>query len=437
MLVGCVKYHARPLDPAASEQQFHARSLTDPGLRAFLRRADWPPARLGLNDLIAAALYFNSDLDVARAQFRTAQAAIVTAKTRPNPAVSAGSGYETDPESHLLFNFLPSFTLVTAGKRTWRTLEAEKAADAARVGVEETAWKVESRVRAAWLDYLISRRSLELLRQERSVRSEIVEMLDKRVAAGDASRPEADVERAALLSLDVAAQAAQTQMDEAGAALASAVGLPQLPEIDTQALPSLPGSPPIGDVQKAGLLHRADIRRSLLEYAAADAALHLEIANQYPDFQYSPGYSFNEGFHQFSFATAFNVPLVNRNRGPIAEAEARRSEAEARFKALQAQAIGEMQASLAAYKGALAELAEADGRLMPNQRAREVAMERAVQLGDQDRLALAGVRAETAVAARARLDAFHRAEVALGLLEDSLQHSLESGSPLPDPAAKP
>ena len=71
VLPACVKYRPHPLDPPASEREFRARSLTDDGLRAFLKRPDWPPAKLGLDDLTAAAYYFNGELEVARAQLRT------------------------------------------------------------------------------------------------------------------------------------------------------------------------------------------------------------------------------------------------------------------------------------------------------------------------------------------------------------------------------
>src|SRR5260370_24344606 len=114
-LTGCVKYHPRPLDPPRSEQQFRARTLTDPGLRSFLQRTDWPPARLGMNDLAAVALYFNADLDVGRAQLRTAQAAVLTAKARPNPSLSAGAGWANSPEAPLVFHLDPAFTAETTG----------------------------------------------------------------------------------------------------------------------------------------------------------------------------------------------------------------------------------------------------------------------------------------------------------------------------------
>jgi outer membrane protein TolC len=194
---------------------------------------------------------------------------------------------------------------------------------------------------------------------------------------------------------------------------------------------------PLAEVQKAGLLHRADIRRSLLEYAAAEAKLHLEIANQYPDIQLSPGYSFDEGHHKIAFSPSFPIPVFNRNRGPIAEAEARRAEAEARFSGLQAQAIGEMEIALARYQGGLAELTDASERLVRIERVRVADMRRAVDAGEEDRLALVGVRIEGAVAARARLEAMRRVQSALGALEDAVQQPLAPGPPLPNPESKP
>jgi outer membrane protein TolC len=172
-----------------------------------------------LNDLAAVALYFNSDLDVARAQLRTAQAAVITARARPNPSLSVGGGWTNAPESPLVFHFDPAFTVETAGKRAWRTLEAQKLAEAARVAVSETAWRVRSRVRASWLDYQMALLSLEVFRYERSVRAEAAAILEKRLSAGEASRPDVNLIRTALISVEVEAKAAETLVSESGAHL--------------------------------------------------------------------------------------------------------------------------------------------------------------------------------------------------------------------------
>jgi len=239
-LSGCVKYHSQALDPPRSEQQFRARTLADAGLGSFLNRADWPPPKLGLNDLTAVAFYFNADLDVARAQVRAAEAGILTARARPNPSISVGGGWTNSPESPLVFHFDPAITLETAGKRGWRILESEELAEAARVQVAETAWRVRSRARAAWLDYVMAVRSLEVLRNERDVRAEAAAILEKRLSVGEAARPDVSVSHAALISVETEAKAAETTVAESGAALASAIGLPSLPPVDTQALPPPP-----------------------------------------------------------------------------------------------------------------------------------------------------------------------------------------------------
>lgn len=436
LLSDCVKYQSHPLDPPHSEEQFRARSLADPGLVAFLKRADWPPAKLQLRDLYAVALYYSPELDVARAHLRTAQAGIITASTRPNPSLAIGGGYTNAPESPLVFYFTPSIILETGGKRAIRTLEADKLAEAARVDVDATAWRALSRVRAAWVDYAMALRSVEVLNNEIAARNESIAMLDKRLSVGEGARPEVDSARALLIAVQVEERAASTAVGEAAANLAAAIGMPALPPVDTSTLPETLADLPLGDIQKAGLLHRADVRRSLLEYAAEEAGLQLEIAKQRPDIQLNPGYNFDEGHHKITFGPGFDIPVFNLNKGPIAEAEARRAEAEARFNALQAQAIGEMETALARYKGARTELNEAEGTLITIGTTRIAAMQRAVNAGEEDRLALSGVRIEGAVAARARLEAERRLQSALGALEDAVQQPLEPGPPLPDPETK-
>ncbi len=424
------------MDPPHSEQQFRARSLSDAGLAQFLKRQDWPPSKLQLRDLYAVALYFSPDLDVARAHLRTAQAAIVTASTRPNPSLAIGGGYTNAPESPVVFYFTPSMILETGGKRVLRTLAAAKLAEAARVEVDATEWRVFSRIRAAWINYAMALRSVDVLNDEIAARNEAIAILNKRLAVGEIGRPEVETARAGLIAVQVEARAAATAVGEAEANLAAATGLPALPAVDTATLPETLADLPMAGVQTAGLLHRADVRRSLLEYAAEEAALQLEIAKQRPDIQLSPGYNFDEGHHKITFGPGFEIPVFNRNKGPIAEAEARRLEAEARFNALQAEAIGEMEAALARYKGARTELNDADRTLAAIGKSRLAAMQRAVDAGEEDRLSLANLKVENAVAARARLEAERRLQGAFGALDDAVQQPLEPGTPLPDVMSK-
>ena len=443
VLCGCARYHPRPLDAPRLEKDYRGRSLATEDLRAYVesnvtpKPSEWPPAALDLPLATAVAFYYNPEIEVARARIETAEAAVVTAGGRVNPSLNTGGGYANNPDSALVFHFDLTFTIETAGKRALRVLQARKLAEAARTELAATAWRVRSRVRGALLAHLFADRRLALLQGEVAVRTESLELLKKRLEVGEVSRPDVTAAEIESSTAAVALRTAEGQVVETRAALAAAVGVPidalgALPVRWQDAdAPPAPDGLPLEKVQEAGLLHRADVRRSLLEYAAAEAALRLEIAKQYPDIDLNPGYGFDEAHHKITFGPAFALPVFNRNKGPIAEAEARRQEGAALFTALQAQAIAEMEASLARYRTALAEFDEADRRLVQLQQGKEESVRRALAAGEEDRLALAGARVESAVAARVRLDVLERAQAAFGALEDAVQQPLATGAALP------
>ena len=170
-----------PLAPDAAASAFNARSLADPGLRSFEERSlgrsieTWPPAEWDLETLSLAALYFNPQLDEARASVAESQAALKTAGARPNPTLSVTPGV---PSPYLLTLDL-SFPLETAGKRGYRIQAARNLELASRLELAQTAWTIRSAVRAALLDYLMSLQSLDLLRSEAEERETQVRILDR------------------------------------------------------------------------------------------------------------------------------------------------------------------------------------------------------------------------------------------------------------------
>jgi outer membrane protein TolC len=103
---------------------------------------------------------------------------------------------------------------------------------------------------------------------------------------------------------------------------------------------------------------RGKLRRALVDYAASEAALRLEVATQYPDIHLNPGYEYDQGDNRWGVGLSLELSVLNQNQGPIAEADARRTESAAKFNALQARGV-------VAYRGAgwrriAARLARAD-----------------------------------------------------------------------------
>jgi outer membrane protein TolC len=427
--------------------QFQLRNLGDPGLQAFVEkslaqaRTASSPRTWDVRTLSLAALYFNPALSAARARVREAEAAIVTAGAHPNPTLSVSPGI---PSPYLLtLDF--AMPIETAGKRGHRVQFAQSLNQAAEFDLADTAWKLRSSVRTALLDYLLASRNLELLHSEEQIRSEQVNLLEQRFAVGEIPRPDFDLARIELSKAHLAISTAQGQVGQTRAALAAAIGIPVVALQGVEFSWSNLNSPPSAEslspqqIQREAVVNRLDVRRSLAQYAAAEADLQLEIAKQYPDIAIGPGYTYEEKNNFFTIGISTTLPIFNRNQGPIAEAEARRKETAAAFLDRQAQVIAASEQALALYTAALREFAEADTSLRTLREQQEQMTRRAVDIGEQDRLSLNGVRIESAVLAHGRLDALSRAQHALGQLEDSVQRPLKPDgfmpTTLPDPSS--
>jgi outer membrane protein, heavy metal efflux system len=434
MLAGCAatRYHAAPIVPAETASRLESRSLSEPGLQEFLNAnlghepGAWPLKNWDLESLTLAAFYFNPAMEIARTQADVAQAAVITAGARPNPTLSLAPGVP----SPYLFDLSFAMPIQTAGKRGYRMLQAKDLSEAAQFNLANTAWRVDRAVRTALLNYLIAVRTENQLRSQERILSDRVQLLEKRLAVGEISRPEVDLARIDLANTHLAVLRDASEIPQTLAALAAAIGVP------LSALEGLeyswPGfeSPPSPEslasegTQREAVLNRLDVRQALATYAAAEAGLQLEIAKQYPDIQIGPGYTYEEGNSFFTIGLSVMLPIFNRNQGPIAEAEARRKEAAVNFLAAQARVIAETEAASASYSGAWKELAQTKAFLkLYGDRVRSA--ENAFRAGESGPLPLNSELLQSALAGGAELAALSRTQTALGNLENAIQRPLE------------
>ena len=432
---GCIRvqhYHAIPLSPSTTAASLQARTLCSPALKAFLEQNlghklnPWPAKSWNLKMLALAALYYSPVLEQARAQVSAAKAAIVTAGARPNPTIRLQPGVP----SPYLFGLDLLFSIQRAGKRKIRVEQAKDLTLAARLNLASAAWKVRSGVRTALVNYLLATHRLGLLYLEQGLQVRRVKLLQQRLAAGEISRRMVDNARLSLLQRHVAIEAAEGHIPESRATLGAAIGIPVTALKGIQFVwPGFERPPNAASIsseliQREAVLNRLDVRRALADYAAAQAALQLQIARQYPDFQIGPGYHFEEGHNYFTVGYSVTLPIFNRNQGPIAEAEAQRKEAAAAFLATQANAIAQSEEALARYQGALGELKGTEEALRQLEHAVIPKERRTVDAGEADQLALNAALLQRPAMAQTWLMALGRAQSALGALEDAVQRPL-------------
>lgn len=433
---GCLRYHAEPIEPARSFEDFEARALDAPELGTFLTQrgetAAWPPEAWDLRALTLASFYFSPALDVARARWAVAEGGVLTAGGRPNPTLTAGTGYNTTTPADGVTPWIPEaaldLPLAIAGRRGIRIAEARQRSEAARLDLLSSAWGVRARVRQAFVSLYVARQTDSLLARERQIRTETVRILEDRQQAGAASPTEVTQARVALARSRVGALDAEQNAIRARSELADAVGVSPAAvddvSLDFSELGRVQLGLPAEETRRRALLNRSDILASLAEYEASQRALQLEIRKQYPDVSLGPGYQLDQTDTKWTLLLSVSLPILNRNRGPIAAAEARRRQAAATFLALQSSVLGEVERAVASARAAVTQVEAADTLLDALER-QEAAARAAYDVGEISRLELLGLQAEAVATALSRLDAVSRAQSAVGALENAMQTPLD------------
>jgi len=434
MMAGCVRFDPKPLNVARTADDFDARTLDTPSLRAFVETnlgpvSVWPPSQWSFEQLTFAALFLHPKLDVARAELASVRAAEITAGARPNPTVGVTPEYTVNPAggaSPWIATVQFDLPIETAGKRGHRIAKARQLSEAARLRLGDVAWQVRSGVRVALLDLHDAGHRAELLSNQLATHQRALAAMETKFALGAATTAEIVPARLALARLRKDIADARVLADEARGRLAAAIGVPlkSLPPVaalnpDTTTDAALATA----EARRRALTSRADLLAALAEYAASETALRLEIAKQYPDVHLGTGYQFDQGENKWALGLTAEIPVLNRNQGPIAEAKAKRAEAAARVLALQARIIGDVDRALAVWQGAQSRL-EAMKELRTAQESRVKSLQAQLDAGAVESLDVLTAERELTADELFQWESRVQALRAFGELEDAIQFPL-------------
>jgi cobalt-zinc-cadmium efflux system outer membrane protein len=433
-VAGCARFEPKPFDAVRNAGEFDGRTLDAPELRAFIETnlgavSAWPPSEWNFEQLTLAALFLHPSLDVARAELASARAAEITAGRRPNPTIGATPEYTVNPASGLtpwIATIQFDLPLETAGKRGHRVALARQLSEAARLRLGDVAWQIRSSVRVALLDLRDAGQRTELLSRQLAAQQLALAAMETKFALGAVTTAEIAPARLAMARTRKEIADARVQEDEARARLAASIGVP---------LNSLPPSASLNaemrtddalgspDARRRALTSRADILAALAEYAAAETALRLEIAKQYPDVHLGTGYQFDQGENKWALGLTMEIPVLNRNQGPIAEAKAKRAEVAARLLLLQARIAGDVDRALAGWRCAQARAAALE-ELHAAQEARVKSIKTQFDAGAVESLDVLAAEVELAADELLYREARAKSLRAYGELEDAIQFPL-------------
>jgi outer membrane protein TolC len=438
---GCVQYQPQPISPEQTAAQFSSRRLDDPGLKFFLQKnldhelPNWPLKQWQLDELSLVACYYHPDLEVARAQWLVALAGEKTAAARLNPSATVNPSYDSGIPGNYSPWIVPvtfDIPLETAGKRGQRIAEAVKISESARWNFVSAAWQVRSEVRAALMALKIAEQRRALMQEQAAVQAKILTLFKQRFAVGEISQPEITQAQITSNKAQIDLVAADSACADARSKLAESLGVPQAAvnhletsfdfSAQTTAEFDLPAA------RNVALRGRADILAALADYAAAEAELKLQVARQYPDLHLGPGYAWNNGNagdNQWSLGLTLELPILDQNQGPIAEAKARRQLAGAKFLALQAQVIGQTDRAVTGLAAARRQQRLNESQVAAARRQFQAVTAQA-QAGSAEPLEILSAQLVLSDAELAQLEGENQLATAVGAFEDALQQPAAS-----------
>jgi outer membrane protein, heavy metal efflux system len=372
LLLGCANmpYVAKPIDATQSATKLSKKSLSDPEFRTYLIKngvdeASIPFRSWDINTLTHTALYFHSDLAVAKEKLALAEHSIQLAGLKPSVGVGGSIGRsdrangDINPMAYSLQIDIP---FETTSKRAIKVEEAQQLAEISRLDAAEIAWNLRNQIRLDLINYHQHLRNLEITQREVDIYQQLNAMLQKRLAVGIESGT-------SLSQYQLMLQKAQVQLRQlsgnteylvmklaadTGLSYATFNSIPITPmsnlEFKAELLEISTSQADI--LQAEALIHRIDIRRALARYAAAESRLKLEVAKQIPDITLSPSYMFEFGDRIWSLGIGTLLNLLKQQPSFIKQAELLRSIEGAQFEALQESVIMQTYAAHAQYRNA-------------------------------------------------------------------------------------
>lgn len=446
MVVSCgrfQRYAPAPI-PEASVEGFVNRRLGDSTLASFLASQHAEPTRDGWSprQLALAALYFHPALREQAAAVDAARAAEVTAGTLPDVAlsseVSRAARVDEGKSTPWSVSLVSGLTFETGGKRAARRARARAFTLVSLLRLQAEGWQfgaiaaAEAAARAMGAD-----RAVQDAEREHTALEELVSLVRARYGEGRVSLADvAQAETEAQTSLVSAVEAARART-AARLALARALAVPlravdslplradTLPECASGALMSFDS---LGTI---ALHQRYDMGAALADYAVSEAELRVEIAQQYPNLTIGPGIAWDQGVFRWILSLGTPGILGTRNRGPIAEARARRAVQAARAATLQDSILVAVDSASAVCRDASREIGATNALVEATQRSLAI-VQGAYQRGETGETEVAFARVAVLRATRAKHVAEQRALEAASSLEAVLGAWPDGGATWPD-----
>jgi cobalt-zinc-cadmium efflux system outer membrane protein len=321
-----------------------------------------PVAHLSMDDAVRLALARNPSMAASRLDIDASKADEITAGLKPNPSVSFGAdGLALFSPRRLTPSFLGNdvsysgtldYTFERGGKRQRRMTVAADATGVTAQNVRDGERQLRFDTRQAFIDVLLAKAASDLADENLRSFSEVVDINQQRVQAGDLA--EAEFYRISLQKLEFQqdVSAASVALVQARAALRQLVGYESVADdfVVDGALAYTPQAATLDDLKQVALATRPDLLAANRAASLARDTAALERANRARDVGGELSYTHTGPDNAIGVGVAIDLPVHDRNQGNIARADVAVRQAEATAAATRAAVITDVVNAYAAFQ---------------------------------------------------------------------------------------
>lgn len=344
---------------------------------------------LTIAQAVDEALAHNLSLLAERSNLSIAEAAMITARLRPNPVFS----FSTDHLDLLGTGFSPAnnggpaeiawrldVPLERGGKREARMAHAALIRTVAEAQFAEAVRALRLDVTLVGIDVLAARATRALVADNLRAFEEVVRVNRARATAGSIAPFESTRSEVAMLQFRSNVVRADLELAAAMGRLRALLGRPASDPFELTGdlgRSQTPDVPDLARLERVALTSRPDVRALELAQARSTADLRLQEALGKVDYSVGAEYRRQQGVagrsNSLGFFFSTPLPLSNRNQGEIARAAAETEQAARQLAARRAQVVADVRASHHEYQTTDALVAAIERDLLtPATRAREI-----------------------------------------------------------------
>jgi outer membrane protein, heavy metal efflux system len=336
---------------------------------------------LTIDQAVQQAVDRNLSLIAERLNVSVADAAIVTARLRPNPVLSGGAnsldwlgtGFDelngAGPPEYSIRIDVP---FERGRKRELRTEVAASAKRVAEAQLADAVRRLKLDVTIAAIDVLEAKAKLRLARENLASLSRLVELNERRLTSGALPPLEVTRSRVAMLQYRGSVKAAELNVSQARLKIHALLGRqPTDPLADIDDALGVPPAPQAADIdalQAAARTFRPDVRALHDDQARSQYDLRLQLAQGRVDYTLGAEYRRQQGVNgRGNLAGLFfsvPLPIFNRNQGEIARAEAEHEKAGRSVAALETNVASEVASAYEEFETARQLLADIEHELL-------------------------------------------------------------------------